>query len=278
MNIIKRIEKKKWMKVVIPILIALFSIFVLSKVAMSPAFHAKTIAALDAKNTDVMKLTAASTSISTAITLIPGDVGLPLAERLMDLSGWFLLVMCAIYIEKYLLIITGFITFVIFIPVSCVLYIANLFLKNPAFSIIIKKLITLGIASFLAVPMSVQVSNMIEHTYQYSVENTIASTEEITESLEEDAKGFGISNVLSNVKDGINHAIDQATATLNGMIEHLAVMIVTSCVIPVSVLLFFVWLIRMICNINISLPNIKRLKMSKYISNEKLNIPKNREM
>ncbi len=273
----RTIQRKRWAKVVIPIIIALVSILVVSKIAMSPAFHAKTITALDAKNTDVMKLTAASTGISTAITLIPGDVGSPLAERLMDLSGWFLLVMCAIYIEKYLLIITGFLTFVIFIPISCVLYIANLFLKNPMFSVIMKKLVTLGIASFLVVPLSVQVSDMIERTYQYSIENTVNHTEELADSLQEEAKGFGISNVVANVKNGVQNAIDKATTALNQMIEHLAVMIVTSCVIPVLVLLFFIWLVRMICNVDIRLPNVKKWKMSRYISNQNLYIPKNRQ-
>ena len=278
MKRIERIYGNRWAKVVIPIVIALISIFVLSKMAVSPAFHAKTIEALDAKNADVMKLTAASTSISAAITLIPGDVGLPIAERLMDLSSWFILVICAIYIEKYLLIITGFITFVIFIPVSCVLYIANLFFKNPVFHTIIKKLITLGIASFLAVPMSVQISNMIENTYNYSVENTVASTSEITESLEEEAKSFRISDMIANVKNGISGAVDKATTMMNQMIEYLAVMIVTSCVIPLSVLLFFIWLVRMVCNVNISLPNVKKLKISHYTSAKKFYSPKNRDM
>ena len=250
MKRIERIYGNRWAKVFIPIVIALISIFVLSKIAVSPAFHAKTIEALDAKNADVMKLTAASTSISAAITLIPGDVGLPIAERLMDLSSWFILVICAIYIEKYLLIITGFITFVIFIPVSCVLYIANLFFKNPVFHTIIKKLITLGIASFLAVPMS----------------------------LEEEAKSFRISDMIANVKNGISGAVDKATTMMNQMIEYLAVMIVTSCVIPLSVLLFFIWLVRMVCNVNISLPNVKKLKISHYTSAKKLYSPKNRDM
>ncbi len=278
MNRIEGIQMHRWVKVVIPIVIALISIFVLSKIAMSPDFHAKTIQALDAKNADVMKLTAASTSISTAITVIPGDVGAPLAERLMDLSSWFLLVMCAIYIEKYLLIITGFITFVIFVPVSCGLYIANIFFKNPAFYTIIKKLMTLGLASFLAVPMSVQVSNMIENTYHYSAENAVVSTEEIAESVEEETKGFRISNVIANVKDGVTNAVDKATAFINETIEYLAVMIVTSCVIPLSVLFFFIWLIRMVCNVNISLPDVKKFRIGRSASNDNFYPPKNRNM
>lgn len=270
-KVIGKLNSNKRAKIIIPIVIALISILIVSKFAMSPAFHAKTIAALDAKKTDVMKLTAASTGISTAITLLPGDVASPIADRLMDLSGWFLLVICAIYIEKYLLIITGFLTFVFLIPASCILYATNVFWKNPVFYVIAKKLLALGLALFCAIPLSVKLSNIIEDTYNYSVESTVSSASDLTEELEEDAsdKKFSISNVISNAKESINKVIDKATNTLNDIIEHLAVMIVTSCVIPIAVLMFFIWLIRTILDVNISFPKVKPLKLSKHLPKEK---------
>lgn len=270
-KMIGKLDKKKRVKIIIPLVIALISILIVSKFAMSPSFHANTIAALDAKKIDVMKLTAASTGISTAITLLPGDVASPIADRLMDLSGWFLLVICAIYIEKYLLIITGFLTFVFLIPASCILYATNVFWKNPVFYVIAKKLLALGLALFCAIPLSVKLSNIIEDTYNYSVESTVSSASDLTEELEEDAndKKFSISNMIADAKAGINKAIDKATNTLNDIIEHLAVMIVTSCVIPIAVLMFFIWLIRTILDVNIPLPKAKSLQLSKHLPKEK---------
>lgn len=270
-KVIEKINSHKRTKIIIPLVIALISILIVSKFATSPAFHANTIAALDAKKTDVMKLTAASTGISTAITLLPGDVASPIADRLMDLSGWFLLVLCAIYIEKYLLIITGFLTFVFFIPASCVLYATNVFWKNPVFYRLSKKFLALGLALFFAIPLSVKLSNIIEDTYNYSIENTVSSASDFTEELEEDAtdEKFSISHMISGAKESINKAIDKATNTLNDIIEHLAVMIVTSCVIPIAVLMFFIWLIRTILDVNIRLPKAKSLKLSKHISLKK---------
>ena len=103
-----KIDMKKILKVAVPLVVALISIFVLSKYATSTKFHEETIKALDAKKETVMELTAASTAASAAITLIPGDTATPIAEQIADLSSYFLIVICAIYLEKYLLTITGF--------------------------------------------------------------------------------------------------------------------------------------------------------------------------
>ena len=53
--------------------------------------------------------------------------------------------------------------------------------------------------------------------------------------------------------------------TLNRFIEAIAVMLVTSCVIPILVLLFFVWLVKLVLGVNITLPQIgkKRRKREK---------------
>ena len=64
--------------------------------------NAHAIQSLDDKKTTALELTAAATAASAAITLIPGDAGTPIADKLADLSSYFLIVVCAIYLEKYL--------------------------------------------------------------------------------------------------------------------------------------------------------------------------------
>lgn len=46
-------------------------------------------------------------------------------------------------------------------------------------------------------------------------------------------------------------AVEQLKTVLNRFIEALAVMLVTSCLIPILVLLFFVWLIKLMLGIDI---------------------------
>ena len=177
---------KRTVKAVILIIVALVSIFVLSRFATSTEFHAKSIAALDEKRTTVMELTAASTAASAAITLIPGDAVTPIAEKLADLSSNFLLVICAIWLEKYLLTITGYATFVVLIPLACVLGAINAFLQNDKWRELIRKLVVLGLAIVLVVPVSVKVSDMIEATYQSSIETTIDSAREAADGAEDE--------------------------------------------------------------------------------------------
>ena len=110
-----------FLKAVVPILVALASIFVIAGYAASPEFHAATIASLDEKTGTVLELTAASTAASAAITLLPGDTATPIADKLAELSSYFLIVISAIYLEKYLTTITGYAAFVILIPAACLL-------------------------------------------------------------------------------------------------------------------------------------------------------------
>lgn len=246
---------KRTVKAVILIIVALVSIFVLSRFATSTEFHAKSIAALDEKRTTVMELTAASTAASAAITLIPGDAVTPIAEKLADLSSNFLLVICAIWLEKYLLTITGYATFVVLIPLACVLGAINAFLQNDKWRELIRKLVVLGLAIVLVVPVSVKVSDMIEATYQSSIETTIDSAREAADGAE-DEEG-GLSGLLSKIKDGVSGAVTGLENVLNRFIEALAVMIITSCVISIFVLLFFIWIIKMVTSVDIKLPKVK---------------------
>lgn len=249
-------------KAVVPILIALLSVFVLARFAASEEFHAKTIAALDEKKTTVMELTAASTAASAAITLIPGDTATPIAEKLADLSSYFLIVLCAIFLEKYLVTITGYTAFVILIPIGCLLYSANVFLKKDVLKYMAKKLLVFGAAIVLVIPASVKVSNLIENTYNASIEKTMEKAKQTTEEIEgsvedaekeEEKKGI-FSGVISTVTDGLSDAVEKVENVLNNFIEALAVLLVTSCVIPILVLVFFVWLIKMVLGINVPLP------------------------
>ena len=57
---------------------------------------------LTGKRTEVMELAAAAAASSVAITALPGDAGTPIAEELARLSGYFTVILTAIYFEKFL--------------------------------------------------------------------------------------------------------------------------------------------------------------------------------
>lgn len=259
----KGLDRKKLHLAVIPLVIAFFSVFVLAGVASSPQFHADTIAALDEKQTTVLELTAASTAASAAITLLPGDTATPIAEKLADLSTGFLLVLCAIYLEKYLLTITGMVTFDFLIPAACILYLAHLFGGWEVPRILARKLVIFGLAIVLVIPASVKVSDLIENTYRTSIDAAVESAKESAGEVEDSSgqlaeeteEGF-LEGLLSKLTDGIaaigSGVSEKVGETVNRLVEALAIMLVTACVIPILVLLFFIGLIKTLFSVDLS--------------------------
>ena len=254
------VTTKKAALAVLLVLAALLSIFAVGKRASDPAYHQASIDALAEKQETVLELTAAYTAASAAITLLPGDTATPIAEKLADLSGYFLIVLCAIFLEKYLLTITSYVSFTILIPAACALGIAALFSEKLRAAL--GKLAWHLLLFAFAIPAGVKVSSMIEDTYRASIEETIANAEQTTEDIQSATSGeadegekSGLSGLFSKVTEGITGAataaVGQIKTVLNRFIEALAVMLVTSCLIPILVLLFFAWLVKLMLGIEL---------------------------
>lgn len=71
-------KKKTILNSLFPILVALLSILLLTRIAADSAVYDKVINSLQDKQNTVLELTAASTAASDAITLLPGDTATPL--------------------------------------------------------------------------------------------------------------------------------------------------------------------------------------------------------
>lgn len=112
---------KRAIAVVIIIAIGVVSATVLAEHFSSPQTYAKTIETLDEKRNSVLAMTASAAAISTGLTIIPGDVATPLADKLADLSSTFMIVLCAIFLEKYMLAFAGIAAFRVLIPLACLL-------------------------------------------------------------------------------------------------------------------------------------------------------------
>ena len=251
-----------------------------------------------------MELTAASTVTSALITLLPGDTATPIAEKMADVGGYLLVVLCAIYLEKYLVTITGYVAFTYLIPAACVLWILNLFFVNATVRKLAAKLSVFGIAIFLVVPASVKISDLIGDTYQAQIEATIEdakSTQNILENSDmvndtnetedngtgatgtatgnaqekENSNSGSVTNIFdwakdafSSAKDSVANVVENVTISteelvqkvensLNHFIEAVAVMIITSCVIPMLVLLLFFWMVKIVLDVDLSGVKIK---------------------
>ena len=232
------------------LILALASIFGVAKITTDPAFYQKSIAALEEKQETVLELTAASTAASAAITLLPGDTATPIADKLADLSGYFLIVLCAIFLEKYLLTITAAAAFKVLIPAACAAFAAAaLFpcLRRTA-GALAWKLTLFSIAIMLVIPTGIRVSDLIEDTYQASIAATIQEAKDATDTIQNsqsenaETEQSGLSGFFSKVTDSITGAaagaVEKLRNVLNRFLEALAVMLVTTCLIPILVPLF----------------------------------------
>ena len=224
-----------------------------------------------------MALSAAS---SAAVSALPGDVGTPIADRLIGLSGDFLIVLTAIYLEKFLLTTFGFAAFRILIPAGCLFAIAAILLSGRSSGQgvagrIAAKLFLLGVMVAIVVPASVFVADKMEETHNASLATTLESIESDVSAAEEAAQGSSqnsqeteedgnfIQNLFSGASDAVSGAVDTVAASLNDtkekalnllstLTDSLALLIVTSCIIPILVLLLFLWLIKIILGIDAS--------------------------
>lgn len=271
---IKENKIKKLIIIVVCILLAILSIAVISDKVSSPEFHTSSIQALDDKKMTAMSLTTAVAVTSSAITAIPGDVATPIATQLSELTTPLLIVVCAIYLEKFLLTIIGYVSFTFLIPIACGLMIAYVLTQKELWKIFSIKLAIFAIAIFMLIPISVKITNIIETTFQESISQTFELTEEIENEAEnvteEDSNAF--ISFLQSIGDGVTDVLDSAKNALSVFIDAIAVLIITTCVIPVVVLFMFIWLIKMILGIDLDSQALTKLIPSK--SNKKIGFKK----
>lgn len=268
----KKIDSKKIIITIVLLAIALLSIFVISKVASSAEFHAKTIKSLDDKKITVMELTAATAGTATAIAAIPSDATTPLANQIMQLSSYLLIIVGAIFLEKILLTLTGYITFTFLIPISCLLFGIYLYFSKDILKNLAIKLAIFGIVIFLTVPISVQISDLIEATHETTINQTIEDAKDLGNQVEENTevedKQEGVWNTItstvtgavSSIGNGVSKIIEKGKTALSNFIDAIATLLITTCVIPIAVLIFIMWIIKIIFGINIPIKDVKKIK------------------
>ena len=253
---IRENNRTKFALIAAALVLMIFSMTVLSKAASDPENHKKTIAALDEKKTDVLKLTASTAAASTAIAAIPGDSTTPIANQLADMTSYFLIILMVIFLEKYLVTLTGYAAFFILIPAACILFAAGIGLNKADLKVLAAKTAFFGIFIFITIPISIKVSAMIEESYESTMETTVKEAQDITDEINDntDSEGNIFDKFASKIKNGVSGLMEKAETLLNHFIEVVAVMMVTSCLIPIIVLLFMLWFVRILFGIQISVP------------------------
>ena len=241
-------------------LIALTLIAILSFTALygfftTDSYKSPIYSYLDEKKTTVVGLAAAATAASAAITMLPGDVGTPIADKLAEISTYTIIILCAIFLEKYMLTIAGTAAFRVLIPLACVLLIVNIgFIRWRKLRQLGLKLLCFAVILFLTVPVSVALSRSIEETYESTLQATIETANEDAQEIQDSQENGLLDNFINSIKGGVSAVTKNFETTLTNMIEAISVLIVTSCLIPLLVFVFFSWLIKAFFNIDVPTP------------------------
>lgn len=251
--------------------LALVSLFPLRETFSSPETYAATISTLDEKKANVTALVASSTALSAGISVLPDDTGSAIADKLMDVSVDLGIVLVVIYLEKYLLTIFGFLSFGVLVPIGLAGLAAAVALLGRSaisrtFTHVAVRLLLLGAILVSVVPASVWVTDRIDETYETSV--AAASVEQETQEQEQPQSDEGdggilefitgipeaVANLPQTVADGVTSVTQDILDQVNALVEAFAVMVVTSCAVPVLVLLLFLWVANMLLGIKIEVP------------------------
>ena len=262
-------------EITLTVCLMLLSFFVFSKHFSKPESFAEEVEYLDEKRGSVLELAGASTTASLAITALPGDLATPIAEKITDLSSYFLLIVGAVILEKYLLTVASYAAFRFLIPLGCLVLLLYFIGRNELYRNAAVKLLSFALAIALLIPVSIKVSQLIEATYETVTEDTvddiIQTTEEMTvtethveqvpaeewswwESIWQEAK-----STVDKVTDTVVAVPEKLSELCNRFIEAIAVLIITSCAIPVLVLLGFLWLIKLFLGMEIQ-PSAFRIR------------------
>ena len=245
-----------------------------------PATYTHTIEVLDKNRTTVLALTAASATASAAVSTLPDDYCSSISEQLSEITSWFMVILGFIYLEKYLLTLLGAAACYLLIPIGCGALLINCFFPKGMLQSIGTKLLVFGLVLLLAIPAGVWVSDQINTTYAESIEMTVQSASAVSdnliaEELDENEESTTVIDkaraLLGDLSGSVGGIIQQFKSMLNRFIEATAVMVVTTCLIPILVIMFFIWVVKTIFNAPVVVPMHlpKQKKRTQSHDNEK---------
>lgn len=274
-------RQTNWIPLILAIIIAAGSIF-LAPYLSSPkrSYYSDDMEQFNDSRNTVMELMAASTATSTAITFLHDDWGYPIAEKLADLSTGFLVVLTAVFVEKYLLTTILYVTLLIGVPFLCLAFALSIYRsdedKRDRTRAIAWKLLVFLVALNICIPGSVEISGLIQNTYKTSIDETISEARGIAQEIEDvdsdeesdeeqgviDGLISKVSGVAEDITSGATALVEKAKNCLNNFIEALAILIVTSCVIPLIVLFIILAIIKAFWGLDV-MSSVQNAKLPK---------------
>ena len=264
----KRIEKI--VKCLAAVFIMVLSIFVLARKVPETKMVESTIESIEESNKTIMEFSGATIATSLAVSAFPDDFASPLAGTLADMNTYFIFIFAVLFVEK-LVVIEGIkLAFIYIIPAACALYVAYVIVGKDIFKNFAAKFLILGLAIVFVIPVSTHFTEKVCEDYLAYVDETIEEANagadkvnEVMASGEEEQTIFDkLSEAFKTAIQGMNDLLNYFENVLKKCVNSIAIMIVTTFVLPLLVLFLFRWLLNELFSWNLPKPQIN-VKLSK---------------
>ena len=271
-------------------LLALFLIFLLLLSSMTcfarkftdPQTYSKTIQSIDEKKLSVLGVSAAIAGTSTLLASVPDDATTPLANELMDLSSYLVVVVCVLVLEKSLLTVFGSVSCYVLFPIACLFAMAFIIKEKQIFISWAIKLSVLALALLCIVPVSMRISDYIYEVNQVAIELEVNEPDKVSEDEaetkpQEDQPWYKkiwnsvtttVQDVAETVTNTAQKAIDSGKDALSKFTDAVSVFVIAYCAIPIFVVFLLLWLLKILFGINITI-DISKFNLKKTFKTHK---------
>lgn len=242
-----RLRQPRSIATIVLVLCIILSITVVSPFLSNATNHKRALATISESKANATALSLTVTLASTAISLLPDDTGSAIADELSELSTPLLIIVCILFFEQYLLTAMESLAFSILLPITCALFISYLYLERKSLKILALKCLLISLLCAIIIPLSAELTIMMRSTFSESLGALQAQLDEISitfsQMLGEGSEG-DVLKFISNFTSGVGDVLSFAKDALGLMIDAVAILLITSCVIPVITLLLFIWCIK----------------------------------
>ena len=165
-------KRARWiLHLVLPLFIALFSIFICADKVPETKFYQESIESLEDSQSMVTKLTAGTMGLSLVINFLPEDYGNSLADALADFDKYFVLLLVAIFLEKLIAVEGTAMSFIFLIPAACIAYAAAFLTRWEGLKVVARKMSVLALTIVLVIPCGTHLANALGQKYLQYVED-----------------------------------------------------------------------------------------------------------
>ena len=268
-------RKEKLVKILAIVFLMVFSFTVLTHVIPESKFVQDTVKHLEDSQNTIMKFSGTTIATSLSLSALPNDFASPLASTVSDLNTYFIFIFAVLFVEK-LLVIEGIkIALVWMIPAACILGILAIVFEKEMFKNFAKKLLILGISVIMVVPVSTHFTENVCADYLTYVDETIEEADagagkinEIMAEGNEEATFFDkLSDAFKTAISDVNDLLAYFKNVVKKCVNSVAVMIVTTFVLPMLVMLLFRWLLTELFALHLPAPKVS-IKLPKELKNK----------